>query len=288
MVDRERYPAGVPCWVDTAQPDPDAAMAFYGGLFGWTFDDIMPAEVPGRYLVAHLDDGRDVAAIGWSPQEQDGRAPSWSTYIATDNVDHTAIAVLEAGGDVLVPAADIGDAGRMAVLADPTGAVFCLWQAIDFPGAVAVNEPGTWNWSVLHSRDPHAAVAFYTDVFGWQASDPGNDEPAMVRLPGYGDHLAALDPDLRECHAEPGIPPGFSDAVAWVAPLVDDTGPRPAYSHWSLVFAVADAAASAARVEQLGGVVLEPPGSPGPAVQAVVADPQGAQFTLSAYTPASG
>jgi uncharacterized protein len=93
VADRERYPAGVPCWVDTAQPDPEAAMAFYGGLFGWTFDDLMPEETPGRYLVAHLD-GRDVAAIGWAPEEQDGRSPAWSTYVAVDNADRTAIAVV--------------------------------------------------------------------------------------------------------------------------------------------------------------------------------------------------
>jgi uncharacterized protein len=284
VADRERYPAGVPCWVDTAQPDPEAAMAFYGGLFGWTFDDLMPEETPGRYLVAHLD-GRDVAAIGWAPEEQDGRSPAWSTYVAVDNADRTAIAVVEAGGDVLVPAADIGDAGRMAVMADPTGAVFCIWQAIDFFGAEAVNEPGTWNWSILTTRDPHAAVAFYNAVFGWEATDPGDDQPALVRLPGYGDFLATLDPTLRERHAAAGVPPGFSDAVAWVVPLTDDGDPYPTYSHWSVVFAVGDAYMAEARVEALGGKVIEPARALGPAVQALVEDPAGARFTLSAYSP---
>jgi predicted enzyme related to lactoylglutathione lyase len=227
-----------------------------------------------------------VAAIGWAPEEQDGRAPAWSTYVAVANADHTAIAAVEAGGDVLVPAADIGDAGRMAVLADPTGAVFCIWQATDFIGAEAVNEPGTWNWSVLASRDPHASMAFYNAVFGWQASDPGNDEAALVRLPGYGDFLATIDPGLRERHAAPGIPPGFSDAVALIEPLTDESGPRPVYSHWSVVFAVDDAAAAAARAESLGGAIVEPPRATGPVVQALVADPAGARFTLSAYTPA--
>lgn len=284
MVDRERYPAGVPCWVDTAQPDPDAAMDFYRGLFGWEFDDLLPAGSPGRYLVGHLD-GRDVGAIGWSAEEPD-RPPAWSTYVAVDDVERTAIGVLENGGEVLLPAGDMGDAGRMAVFSDNVGAVFCAWQAGAFTGAEAVNEPGTWNWSTLLSSDPPAAARFYGAVFGWMPTvvEFGEVRSAFWRLPGYGDFLATIDPDIHARHDQAGLPVGFSDAVAWLSALGDETGPGPAYPHWAVTFAVADTPAAADRVVELGGKVVVEPREFGPAVEAMVADPAGALFTLSAYT----
>jgi predicted enzyme related to lactoylglutathione lyase len=283
MVDRTHYPAGVPCWVDTAQPDAEAAMAFYGGLFGWEFADVLPAGAPGRYIVARLG-GRDVAAIGWAPDDPP-RSPQWSTYVAVDDLAATAVAVIEAGGDVVVPAADMGDAGRMAVFADPAAAVFLGWQAGSHAGARAVNEPGTWNWSGLETRDPAGAVAFYRAVFGWEplggldASGGG-----LWALPGYGDYLATIDPDLRARQAAAGVPPGFADAVAWLRALSPDTDPALVPSRWGVVFAVDDADAAVARLESLGGTVLVPTFEAGPTRQAVVADPEGAQFTLSAYT----
>ncbi len=222
MVDRERYPAGVPCWVDTAQPDPDAAMAFYGGVFGWEFADLLPPEAPGRYIAARLG-GLDVAAIGWD-SEGDGRSAQWSTYVAVDRLATTAVRVLEAGGDVVVPATEVGPAGRMAVFADASAAVFIGWEAGTRIGADVVNAPGTWNWSGLETRDPVGAVAFYRTVFGWEPLG-GLDAAggALWVLPGYSDTLERLDPGMRERHAAAGVPPGFSDAVAWLArPLAGD------------------------------------------------------------------
>ncbi|MEK8226514.1 VOC family protein [Oerskovia sp. M15] len=121
------YPHGVPCWVDTEQPDVDAATAFYGALFGWTFTDKMPPDAPGRYVVASLD-GQDVAAIASPPDGADA-TPEWITYVAVDDVGVTARAV-EAGGGTLVSGPEtVGPPGRMASVKDPQGARFRLWQA---------------------------------------------------------------------------------------------------------------------------------------------------------------
>ena len=110
MTDQRTYPSGVPCWVDTEQPDVDAARRFYEGLFGWTFQDAMPADAPARYLIASLD-GKDVAAIGSA--EVDAGA-EWNTYIAVDDADATAAAVRAAGGPITREAVDVGPAGRLA------------------------------------------------------------------------------------------------------------------------------------------------------------------------------
>ena len=119
MLDRDGYPHGVPCWIDTEQPDPQAAAAFYSGLFGWQFTDRMPPEAPGNYLVAELE-GRVVAAVS-SPDPVVGpsAAPAWNTYIRVDHADAVADRVRAAGGSVVAEAFDVGDAGRMAVCQDP-------------------------------------------------------------------------------------------------------------------------------------------------------------------------
>ena len=127
MPERDGYIPGVPCWVDTTQPDPDAAAAFYRGLFGWEFEETMPAGSGGKYLIARVRGG-DVAAVSSQPQG----APSdavWNTYIWVENADAAAAKAREAGGSVVSEPFDVTDAGRMAVLADPEGAVFCVWQA---------------------------------------------------------------------------------------------------------------------------------------------------------------
>jgi predicted enzyme related to lactoylglutathione lyase len=165
VLDRSEYPPGVPCWIDTAQPDPEAATRFYGGLFGWEFEDQMPAEAPGSYFMARLQ-GRDVAAIG-SPQDGAPPTPVWNTYIAVDSADETAAKVAKAGGTTLAEPFDVFDAGRMGIFSDPSGAVFSVWQAKQTIGAQLVNEPGTWNFSDLNTRDVDRATAFYGDVFGW-------------------------------------------------------------------------------------------------------------------------
>ena len=219
--ERESYPAGVPCWVDTAQPDPQAAVNFYGGLFGWEFEDTAPPDQPGHYFIGRLG-GRDVAAIG-SQTDDSLPQPVWNTYICVDSADDTVGKVRGAGGAVLSEPFDVPAAGRMAVFADPAGAVFCVWQPGDFKGAQLVNVPGTWSWSDLNTRDMDAVKDFYGAVFGWEADTAENEgDYAMLRRPGYGDFLEQSDPDLRTRLAAQQAPPGFEDVVGWMVRMTSE------------------------------------------------------------------
>ncbi len=277
MLKRDGYPAGVPCWIDTSQPDPAAAIDFYRGLFGWEFEDVMPPGAPGQYFIARLHGG-DVAAVGSMPKAGPPHAV-WNTYVWVDSADETAAKVKAAGGTVITPPFDVTDAGRMAVFADPDGAVFCVWQANQHRGAQVVNEPGTLNFNGLNTRDVDAAQAFYGDVFGWTiAGLPGGF--GTWRLAGYGDHLEELMPGTRERMAAVGAPEGFEDTVATVATTADG---QPA--HWSVTFAVADADATANRASELGAQVLSPPSDAPWVRMAVIQDPQGATFIASQFVP---
>jgi predicted enzyme related to lactoylglutathione lyase len=274
LLERNGYIAGVPCWVDTAQPDPDAAVAFYSGLFGWEFVDRSQADSGQRYFVAQLR-GRDVAGVGSQPEPA---PPRWNTYVSVESADATAAKVKAAGGSVLGDPFDIPGAGRMALARDPSGAGFCVWQAGEHKGAQLVNEPGSWNFSELNTPDVDVSKAFYGEVFGWEG-----DESGMWRLPGYGDFLELSDPELRARQAEVEAPPGFEDVVAWLLPAEGDTPP-----HWSITFAVDDADAVAERAPELGGTVLVPPMDAPWVRMTVIRDPQGAAFTASKFTPPTG
>ncbi len=281
MIDRDGYPAGVPCWVDLAQDDPEAAAAFYAGLFGWEMEDAMPPDVPGHYFTATIG-GRLVAAIG-SRSDAIPAATGWTTYVWVDSADDAVARARELGGSVLIPPMDVFDAGRFAVLADPEGAVFGAWEARRHRGAQAVNEPGTWNFSGLHARDPEAAIAFYNGLFDWEANppDPSMGGTMLLRRPGYGEHLETLRPGTIQGMADMGAPEGFADAVGWITPLGDDD----AAPHWDVTFAVDDADAAASRAESLGGTVLMPPTDMPWVRITVLRDPQGAVLTASRFMP---
>ncbi|HEY1277830.1 MAG TPA: VOC family protein [Thermoleophilaceae bacterium] len=276
MLERDGYIPGVPCWADTTQPDPEAALDFYGGLFGWEFEDVMPEDAPLRYHVARIRAG-DVAAVG-AQRESVPPAAVWNTYIWVDSADETSAKVRDAGGSVLADPYDVIDAGRMAVLADPEGAAFCVWEARRHKGAKIVNEAGSVNFNDLHTRDMEGARRFYGEVFGWGTLDLGGPGAAWT-LPGYGDHLEESRPGLREGMAQMGAPAGFEDVVATLNPL---SGDQP---HWAITFATEDADATAEKAAELGGKVISPP-QDGPWVRAtVIADPQGATFTANQFVP---
>jgi uncharacterized protein len=278
MAERDGYIPGVPCWVDTNQPDPEAAVAFYRGLFRWEFQDAMPPDAPGRYFMARLRGG-DVAAVGSQPQG--AAAPAvWNTFISVLSADETAARVLTAGGRVLTEPFDVLDAGRMAVLTDTEGAVFSIWQAGNHKGAGIVNEPGSLNFNGLRTRDVQAAKAFYGAVFGWRTLVVRGAE--LWTLPGYGDHLEQRDPGLRARAAGFGAP-GFEDVVAAIDPIGHEQGG--ADPSWSVTFSTDDADALAARAAALGGNVLTPPLDVPWARVTVIADPQGATFTASKFAP---
>ena len=279
MAERDGYIPGVPCWVDTSEPDPEEAVAFYRGLFGWEFEDTMPPGSQGRYFVARLRGG-DVAAVGSLPEGAPAAA-AWNTYIWVTSADETASRVREAGGLILTEPFDVTDAGRTAVFADPEGATFSVWQPNRMKGAQIVNEPGSVNFNGLHTRDVEAAKRFYGSVFGWGTLTIGGAE--LWTLPGYGDHLEERDPGLRERIAEFGAEPGFEDVVASINPIGDDQGDVPA--HWSVTFSTDDADQLAARAAELGGSVLLPPMDVPWARMTMIADPQGASFIATMFAP---
>ena len=279
MVDRDGYIPGVPCWVAANEPDPEAALPFYGGLFGWEFREVTPPDASGKYFIAQLRDG-DVAGVAPLPE---GAPPMavWSTYIWVDSADETAATVEAAGGKTITPPFDVMDAGRMAVFADPEGAVFCVWQANRHKGANVVNEHGALNFNGLGTRDPEAAKSFYGSVFGWETLDLGNFQ--AWTLPGYAEFLEQREPGLRERMKEGGAPAGFEDVVAAINPIGDDQPETP--PHWSVTFAVDDADAAAAKGYELGGKVVAPPFDAPWVRMTVLTDPQGAMFIASQFVP---
>jgi predicted enzyme related to lactoylglutathione lyase len=280
MPERDGYIPGVPCWIDTSQPDPDAAVDFYRGLFGWEFEDVMPSGAPGKYFMARIRGG-DVAAVGSIPEALP-QVATWNTYVWVDSADETASKVVDGGGSVVMEPFDIMDSGRMAVFTDPEGAVICAWQAKEHKGARIVNEHGSLNFNDLHTRDVEGAKAFYGSVFGWQtlALEGGFE---MWTLQGYGDLLERDNPGWRKGLAELGAPEGFADAVASLQPIGDDQPDTPA--HWGVTFAVDDADVIAERATELGGKVLAPPLDAPWVRLTVIADPQGATFTASKFVP---
>jgi predicted enzyme related to lactoylglutathione lyase len=280
MLERDGYMPGVPCWVDTSQPDPQAAVAFYSGLFGWDCENAMPPGSAISYFIARLRGG-DVAAIASSPETAPATA-AWNTYIWVQSADETAAKVRDAGGRVLTEPFDMGDAGRMAIFTDPAGAAFRVWQANEHRGARIVNEPGSLNFNGLNTRDVAGAKSFYGSVFGWEVLALGGGAAEMWRLP-YGKFLEQRDPGLRERMAQSGAPAGFEDAVATLNPIADDQPDVP--PHWSVTFAVDDADATAQRAAELGGRVLVAPFDAPWVRMTVIADPQGATFIASKFVP---
>jgi predicted enzyme related to lactoylglutathione lyase len=280
MPERNGYLPGVPCWIDTSQPDPEAAVAFYRDLFGWEFEDVMPPDSPGKYFIARLRGG-DVAAVGSVPEAAPPMA-MWNTYVWVESADEAASRVLDAGGSAVMEPFDVMDAGRMAVFTDPEGAAFCVWQAKEHKGARIVNEHGSLNFNGLNTRDTDGAKSFYGSVFGWQTLSL-NGGVEMWTLPGYGDYLERDNPGLRKQVAEVGGPKGFEDVVASINPITDDQPDAPA--HWSVTFAVDDADATAARAAELGGKVIAPPFDAPWVRTTVIADPQGARFIASKFVP---
>jgi hypothetical protein len=266
--------------VDLQTTDQAAAKAFYGGVFGWTYDD-QPMDADAVYSIAKIGDGQVAAIAPQSPElKAAGAPPMWNTYLAVDSVDDATAKVGPAGGTVAMEPFDVMDAGRMAVLADPEGAVFCVWQAGQHKGAGIVNEPGSLNFNVLNTRDPEIAKRFYGAVFGWTTLDLGSGEFWTLRA--YGDYLEELTPGTRERTAAMGAA-GFEDVVAAITPIAGDDVKSPA--HWGVTFSTEDADATATKAAELGGIVVLAPIDAPYSRLTVLRDPQGAMFSATAFVP---
>ncbi|MFI1195878.1 VOC family protein [Micromonospora sp. NPDC020750] len=247
-------PPGTPCWADLATPDLAGARRFYPELFGWT-GRIAPQPEAAGYTT-FLSDGRSVAGAG--PPATPGQVPIWSTYVATDDADLVTTRVEAAGGQVLVTPFDVFDQGRMAVFADPAGAVFSVWQPMAHPGAELFNAPGAMSWNELVTPDPEGAKVFYDLVFGWHPEEQPT-EPVTYTGWRLGGRI-----------------------VAGMIPPLGDGFPADLPAYWTVYFAVADADATAARAAELGGTILVPPRDIPQGRLAALRDPQGALFSVIA------
>jgi uncharacterized protein len=303
MPERDGYIPGVPCWVDVSEPDPEAAVDFYSGLFGWKLEDVMPPSSEGKYFIARHEaksssifdtSGErrrgDVAAVRSIP---DGAPPTamWNTYFWVDSADAAASGVHDAGGDVVTEPFDFMDACRTAVFTDPEGAAFGVWEAKEHRGARLVNDPGAPVFNNLNTRDVEGARLFYGSVFGWETGSIGGGAEGWT-LRGYGDWLEREHhPNLRRQMAEAGAPEGFEDVVGSIVPIGDDQPDTP--PHWSVTFATDDTDGTAAKATELGGKVIVPPfDAPWSTARytiriTVIADPQGATFTASRFVSAN-
>jgi uncharacterized protein len=240
---------GKPNWVDLGTPDLEASRQFYSRLFGWAAD-VSDEPQFGGYTTFRKD-GKAVAGAGGLSNE--GQVPAWSTYLATENADAVTARVEENGGRVLAPPMDVGEEGRMAVFADPTGASFAVWQAGRNAGAQLFNAPGSLSWNELTTRDPAGAKRFYGAVFGWEPKDTpdGDTKYTMWRLEGRP-----------------------------VSGMMQLTGPPDLPPLWMVYFAVEDCDATADTAAQLGGRVAVAPTNNAQGRFAVLNDPQGAVFSV--------
>jgi len=256
MPNIDQYKPGSFCWVELATTDPNAAKKFYSSLFGWTPNDV-PMGPDGVYTLFQIG-GRDAAAGCTLRAEQraHGVPPHWMLYIAVDSTDASAVRAAQLGGKVLAPAFDVMDVGRMAVIQDPTGATFCLWQAKKSSNGIGGVE-GTLCWGDLNTPDQGRARTFYTGLFGWKITDDTDDNPpsGYVHIQNGEDFIGGI---LPAKYSNPHVPP-----------------------YWMPYFLVSNCDASAAKAKQLGGRVYAEPKTLENSLRfAVLADAQGAAFAI--------
>jgi predicted enzyme related to lactoylglutathione lyase len=251
MTEATRRTPGTPCWVSLMVHGLDATQDFYGGLFGWDFSP-GPRQL-GPYVRA-LIDGKEVAGIGRLPAER--QLPiAWTPYMATDDADVTVETIRSCGGTVGVGPLDAEDAGRLAVVTDPAGAVFGVWQPTALSGTAVHGTHGTPVWNELLTAETSSVGKFYQAVFGYELEAIVSADYDYVTLHLQGRPVASLH--------------GVGNAL-----------PRDRGSHWMTYFEVEDTDDAARKVAELGGHVLYPPREASSGRLATVADPEGAVFTI--------
>ena len=250
----DKYLQGQPCWVELATNSWQEAKTFYMKLFGWDAND-MPME-EGFYTMMHFDND-DVGAMYQMPKQMldEGIPTHWTVYFAVDNVDACVELVKSGGGTVIAGPHDVGDAGRMAFIADTEGARFAVWQGKSHIGIKRAEEPGTLCWTELACKDTDKAKDFYPKILNW-SHKPG-DMPEFDYT-----HWIAGDKE-----------------VGGMMAMTEEWGDIP--PHWMLYFIVEDCDDAAGKVEVLGGKVCVPPTDiPNVGRFSVVNDPQGGVFSI--------
>jgi hypothetical protein len=260
MPEMTQHSPGTFAWAELATSDGPAAKKFYTGLFGWGFDDQDMG--PGGPYTMLLQNGKRVGALYRMQDEQaaKGVPPHWGSYITVASADDTANRAKELGGKVLAEPFDVFDVGRMAIVQDPTGAMFSIWQARNHKGAELVGETGSLCWNELSTTSVDQAGAFYTNLMGWTASSHMGPDYTVFML---GEKRVG---GMLQMKMEwKGMPP-----------------------HWMVYFGVDDCDRSAARVQALGGKITVPPTDvPNTGRFAVAQDPQAAVFAIIALTRAT-
>ncbi len=257
------YPPGTPSWVELSSPDVAASAAFYGELMGWSAIAPGPDEESGGYRI-FAQDGASVAGLIGLMQE--GQPTAWATYVTVADADETAQQAVAAGGSVVVEPTDVMEIGRMAYFADPTGAVFAVWQPRAFTGADLVDEPNSLAWVEVMTRDADANKAFYPAVFGWDGVRPDFE--------GAPETYTVWELD--------GKP------VAGMMEMSDEYWPAEVPPHWGICFAVADCDAIVAKAAELGATITWEPMDMAIGRFAGIMDPQGASFSVMQAAPDGG
>jgi predicted enzyme related to lactoylglutathione lyase len=243
------------CWVELGTTDTEAAKKFYSALFAWGINDT-PAGPEGVYTLLRIKD-KDVAALYQLNEQQksQGVPPHWLLYIAVADADESVKTAVALGGKTLLEPFDVMDLGRMALLQDPTGAAFALWQARKHIGVQLNNQPNTLCWSELATTNTDDAAAFYTKLFGWSTK--------------AGDAA----PDMYTEFINGGIP------IGGMLQMPAEWGNVP--SHWAPYFQVTDCDATVKQAQALGATIRVPPTDiPNVGRFAVIQDAQGAHFSI--------
>jgi predicted enzyme related to lactoylglutathione lyase len=256
MPNIEKHSAGDFCWIELATTDQAAAKNFYSSLFGWTSIDSPIG--PGEFYTIFSLQGRNTGAAYTMRTEQraQGMPPNWMLYVAVDSADASAAKAAQLGGTVLMPAFDVMDAGRMAVIQDPSGAIFSLWQANKHPGTGITGVDGALCWADLSTSDQQRAATFYSNLFGWEIVKE-EEEPAhnYWHIKNGESFIAGIPP---ASHRDPKVPP-----------------------HWEIYLQVSDCDATANKAKQMGAKLYLPPKDfENVGRISVIADPQGAVFAI--------
>ncbi|HKP90751.1 MAG TPA: VOC family protein [Thermoleophilaceae bacterium] len=254
MGERTSHAPGTFSWADVTTTDQDGAKAFYSGLFGWEANDLPVGD--GVHYSMMLLGGREVAAISPQPQQQReaGVPPMWNSYVTVESADAAAERAGQLGATVHAPPFDVMEAGRMAVIQDPQGAFFMVWEPRESIGARFVTAPGALAWNELASPDVDGSIRFYGDLFGW-STQAFENSPERYEVIMNGDRSNGGMHELREGQGPP---------------------------NWLAYFGIDDIDRGIARAEELGGSKLIGPVDIGMAKIAVLRDPQGATFAIYA------